>query len=77
MVGKKCQFKVTGWGYLRHGTSVYRYVEISLGTGAVTTDLTTTVVHNYKLLINDVKPFHTRHTKWFSYRNACMNKTEN
>jgi len=36
--------------YLRHGTSVCWHFK---------TRLTTTVVHSYKLLINDVKPFHS------------------
>jgi len=30
-----------------------------LESGPVTADLTTTVIHSYKLLINDVKPDHS------------------
>jgi len=30
-----------------------------LGAGSVTAEMTTTVVHGYKLLINDVKPVHS------------------
>jgi len=45
--------------YLRHGTSVYWYFKTRLASGSVTADLTTTAVHSYKLLINDVKPVHS------------------
>jgi len=46
----QCQFKVTGWGIMFICGMVFR-----LESGPVTADLTTTVIHNYKLLINDVK----------------------
>jgi len=35
------------------------YIKTWLESGPVTADLTTTVVHSYKLLINDVKPDHS------------------
>jgi len=34
-------------------------IKTSLESGPVTADLTTTVIHSYKLLINDVKPVHS------------------
>jgi len=58
----QCQFNVTGWGYhvyLRHGTSVCWHTKTQLESGPLTSDLTTTVVHSFKLLINDVKPDHS------------------
>jgi len=58
----QCQFKVTGWGYhvyLRHGTSVCWHFKTRLESGPVTADLTITVVHSSKLLINDTKPDHS------------------
>jgi len=42
--------------YLRQGTSVCWDFITRLESGAVTADLTTTVVHSYKLLINDITP---------------------
>jgi len=42
--------------YLRHGTAVCWQIKIRIESGPVTADLTTTVVHSYTLLINDVKP---------------------
>jgi len=45
--------------YLRHGTSVCCYFKTWIESGPVTADLTTTVVHSSKLLINDVKPYHS------------------
>jgi len=35
------------------------YLKTQLESGPVTTDLTTTVVHSYRLLINDIKHSHT------------------
>jgi len=54
----QCQFSVGYHVYLRYGTSVCWYLKTRLKSGPVTADLTTTVVHNSKLLINDVKPDH-------------------
>jgi len=45
--------------YLRHGTSVCWHLKTRLESGPVTADLTSTVVHSSKLLINDVKPDHS------------------
>jgi len=39
--------------YLQHGTPVCWHFKIGLQSGPVTAYLTTTVVHGYKLLIND------------------------
>jgi len=36
----------------------HRHVNMYI-SGPVTADMTTTVVHNYKLLINDFKPVHS------------------
>jgi len=44
----QCQFNVTGWGII--------FIKSQLESGPVTANLTTTVVHTSKLLINDVKP---------------------
>jgi len=44
---------------LRHGTSVCWHCKTRLESGPVTADLTTTIVHSSKLLINDVKPHHS------------------
>jgi len=58
----QCQFKSEWVGYhvyLRHGTSVCWYIKTWLESGPVTADLTTTVVHRYKLLINEVKPVYS------------------
>jgi len=55
----RCQFKVTGWGIMLIYGMVLRCagtLKIWLQSGPVTADLTTTVVHSSKLLINDVKP---------------------
>jgi len=41
---------------LWHGTLVCWHIKIQLKSGPVTADLTTTVIHNSKLLINDIKP---------------------
>jgi len=35
------------------------HLKTRLESGPVTADLTTTVVHSYQLLINDVKPVHS------------------
>jgi len=54
----QCQFEVTGWGYhvyLRHSTLVYWQLKTPLESRPVTADMTTIVVHSYKLLINDVE----------------------
>jgi len=45
--------------YLRHGTSVRWHLKTQLESGTVTADLTTTVIHSSKLLINDIKPNHS------------------
>jgi len=45
--------------YLRHGISVCWSIKTRLESGPVTADLTTTLVHSSKLLINDVKPDHS------------------
>jgi len=45
--------------YLGHGTSVCWYIKTRLESGPVTADLTTTVIHSYKLLINNAKFFHS------------------
>jgi len=46
--------------YLWHiGTSVCLHIKKRLESGPVTANLTTTVIHNYKLLINDIKPIHS------------------
>jgi len=45
--------------YLWHGTLVCCYLETQHESGPVTADLTATVIHSYKLLINDVKPVHS------------------
>jgi len=53
---------VTGVGYhvyLLHGTSVCWYNKTRLESGPVTADLTTTVEHSSKMLINDVEPDHS------------------
>jgi len=50
------QFKVGYHIYLRHGTSVFWCLKSRLESGPVTAELTTTVVHSYKFLINDVQP---------------------
>jgi len=44
---------------LWHGTLVCWQIKPWLKSGSVTTDLTTIVVHSYKLLINVVKPDHS------------------
>jgi len=57
----QCQFKVTGWGImfiLLHDCLVCCHLKTRLESIPVTTDLTTTVVRSFKLLINDVKPIH-------------------
>jgi len=38
---------------------VYWHIKTQLASGPVAEDLTTTVVNNYKLLINDVTPVHS------------------
>jgi len=45
--------------YLWHGTSVCWHIKTQLESGPVTTDLTTTVVHSYTLLTNDIKPVYS------------------
>jgi len=45
--------------HMRHGTSVYLHIKLQLQSRSVTADHTTTVVHNYKLLINNAKPIHS------------------
>jgi len=45
--------------YLRHDTSVCWQFKTRLESGPVTADLTTTVGHSYKLLINDVNHDHS------------------
>jgi len=45
--------------YVRHGTSVYWHIKTRLESGPVTADMTPTVVHSFKVLINDVKPDHS------------------
>jgi len=51
-------FKVTGWGIMlicgMTDTSVCWYFKTRLESGPVTADLTTTVVHSYKLPMNDI-----------------------
>jgi len=42
-----------------------------LESGPVTADLTTTVVHSSKLLINDIKPDHSL-TYWSTWINIIM-----
>jgi len=57
----QCQFKVTGWGIMLICGMVLWCVGTLkpwLDSGPVTADLTTTVVHSCKLLINDFKPNH-------------------
>jgi len=54
----QCQFKVT------ECLSVALYfgvlaIKTGFESGPLTADLTTTVVHSYKSLINDVKPVHS------------------
>jgi len=44
--------------YLPHGTSVFWQFKTQLESGPVTADLTTAIIHSYKLLINNVKPIH-------------------
>jgi len=44
--------------YLQHGTSVCWQIKSQLESRPVTADLTTTILHRYKLLINDIKPVH-------------------
>jgi len=56
----KCPFKVIGWGIMFICGMVLRCagdIKTRLESGPVTADLTTTIVHNYTLLINDVKHF--------------------
>jgi len=45
--------------YLRHGTSVFWNFKTRLDSGPITADLTTIVVHSYKLAINPVKLVHS------------------
>jgi len=45
--------------YLWHGTSMYWHLKNRIESGLVTADLTTAVVHSYKLLINNVKPVYS------------------
>jgi len=44
---------------LRQGNSVCCHPKTRFESGPVTADLTTTVVHSYKLLINNVKSVHS------------------
>jgi len=44
---------------MRHGTSVSWHFKIRLESRSVTADLTTTIIHGYELLINDVKSVHS------------------
>jgi len=54
------QFNVTGWGIMFICGMVLRCDgTLKLEYGPVTADLTTTVVHSSKLLINDIKPDHS------------------
>jgi len=58
----QCQFNVTGWGIMFICGMVLRCANIKkkrLKFGPVTADLTITVVHSSKLLLNDVKPDHS------------------
>jgi len=59
----QCQFEVPGQGILFIcGIVIWCAGKLTHGfeSGPVTADLTTTVVHSYKLLINEVKPVHTQ-----------------
>jgi len=49
--------------YLQHCTSVCWHIDNWLESGPVTVDLTTTVVHSYKLLINVIKPIQSLNGK--------------
>jgi len=55
--------KVTGWGIMFICGMVFRcvcwHIKTCLESGPVTADLTTTVVHSSKLLINDFKHVHS------------------
>jgi len=58
----QCQFNVTGWGIMFICGMVLRCAgtfNTRLKSRPVTADLTTTVVHSSKLLLNDVKPDHS------------------
>jgi len=57
----QCQFKVTGWDIMFIWVWYFCVLthKIWLESGTVTADLTTTVIHKYKLLINNVKPIHS------------------
>jgi len=53
---------VSGWGIMFICGMVLRvcwHIKTRLESGPVTADLTTTVVHSYKLLTNNVKPVHS------------------
>jgi len=55
-------FWLVGFGYhvyLRHATSVCWHLKIRLESGPGTAELTTTLVHSYKLMMHDVKPDHS------------------
>jgi len=52
----QCQFSVTGWGIMFICGMVLRCADTfktRLESGPVTADLTTTVLHSSKLLVND------------------------
>jgi len=57
----QCQFKVTGWGIMFICGIVLRCTDTQtrFEPGPVTADLTTTVIHSYNLLVNNVKHVHS------------------
>jgi len=57
----QCQFNVTGWGIMFICDIVLAQQKNWLECGPVTADLTSTVVHSSKLLLNDVKLHHLLH----------------
>jgi len=48
------------------------HIEIRLESGPVTADLTTTVIHSSKLLINDIKPDHSLYCVWLGTKCYIM-----
>jgi len=54
--------------YLWHGASVCWHIETWLESGPVTADLITTVVHSYKLLMNDFNTVHSLRNKAHNHR---------
>jgi len=57
----QCQFKMTGWGimFICGMVLVYWQLKTRLESGPVTAELTTTVVHRYESLRNDIKRVHS------------------